>query len=91
MHNLTFVERERIAYANGLTELAEICGEAASFQEQNEQLFDQVWDLENTDTRKHLEECVEQMGQVEKMVDCPLFSSALRAARLALQTPEVTQ
>lgn len=91
MHNLTFSERERMAYANGQLELAKACGEAAEFEEQNEQLFDQVWELENTDTRKALEECIEQMEQAEKLVDCVLFSNALRIARLTLEKTEVTQ
>lgn len=96
MHNLTFLERERLAYANGQTELAAICGEAADFETQNEALTDQLLEFENDNTVSHLrvalDVCIQQMEQAERIVDCPEFSNALYAARKALEeSAEATQ
>ena len=96
MHNLTFSERERMAYANGNLELAAICADAAGLEEQNETLSDQLWEFENDNTLAHLrvalDVCIQQMEQVIRLVDCPDFSNALYAARKALEeSAEATQ
>ena len=89
MYNLTFTERERMAYANGHLELAAVCGEAADFEEQNATLFDKVWEFENDNTiaklQAALDVCIQEMEQAIKLVDCPDFSHALYAARKALE------
>jgi phage shock protein A len=46
MHNLTYQERARFAYANGNTELAEALEDLATFEAEEERLTDRVWDLE---------------------------------------------
>ena len=46
MHNLTYQERARFAYANGNTELAEALEKCAELEAENERLTDRVWDLE---------------------------------------------
>lgn len=64
MYNLTFSERERMAYANGNLELAAICADAAEFEEQNETLSDQLWEFETL--REFLEE---QKAKIESLED----------------------
>ena len=46
MHNLTYQERARFAYADGNTELAEALEDLATFEAEEERLTDRVWDLE---------------------------------------------
>ena len=46
MHNLTYQERARFAYANGNDELAEALEDLATFEAEEERLTDRVWDLE---------------------------------------------
>ena len=50
MHNLTFAERARIAYANGNTELSEALEQLAEWEAEIERLTDRVWDLEQENT-----------------------------------------
>ena len=57
MHNLTYQERARFAYADGNTELAEVLEQLAELELDNEVLTDRVWDLEQevADLQEQLE------------------------------------
>lgn len=57
MHNLTYQERARFAYANGNDELAKVLEELATFEAEEERLTDRVWDLEQemADLQEQLE------------------------------------
>ena len=59
MHNLTYQERARFAYANGNTELAEALEDLATFEAEEERLTDRVWDLE--------QELIELQAQLESI------------------------
>ena len=47
MHNLTYQERARFAYADGNIELAEALEMCAELEAENERLIDRIWDLED--------------------------------------------
>jgi phage shock protein A len=47
MHNLTYQERARFAYANGNTELAEALEHCAELETENERLVECIWNLED--------------------------------------------
>lgn len=68
MHNLTYQERARFAYADGNDELAEALEKCAELEEQNEELTDQVWNLKT-----------EQSDELIRILD-----GAIKALRRAL-------
>lgn len=47
MHNLTYTERARNAYAEGNDELANALEQLAELTFENERLIEKVWDLED--------------------------------------------
>ena len=47
MHNLTYTERARIAYAAGNIELSDALEQLADYEAEIERLTDRVWDLED--------------------------------------------
>ena len=47
MHNLTYTERARIAYANGNIELSDALEQLAELTAENERLIEKIWDLED--------------------------------------------
>ena len=47
MHNLTYQERARFAYAAGNDELAEALEQCAELEAENERLVERIWDLED--------------------------------------------
>ena len=68
MHNLTYQERARFAYAAGNDELAEVLEQLAELELDNEVLTDRVWDLEQEITGmreevKCLEDQVDDLNQ----------------------------
>ncbi len=46
MHNLTYAERARNAYAAGNIELADALEKCADYEAEVERLIEKVWDLE---------------------------------------------
>lgn len=47
MHNLTYTERARIAYANGNIELADALDQLADYEAEVEQLTEQIREIED--------------------------------------------
>jgi uncharacterized protein YigA (DUF484 family) len=47
MHNLTYTERARNAYANGNIELSDALEQLAELTAENERLIEKIWDLED--------------------------------------------